>query len=905
VNLGRPWYVAKEAGGTPVKSLWIAGLCLTAAANAQNFLSGGLSRFAGIDTSAMTGDNGPAYNATFQSPFAVARDAAGDIYIGEIARIRKIDAHGVITTVAGTGVAGESGDGGPATEAEINYVGGIALDSQGNLYFSEDQARIRRVSANGTISTYNSNNQAAGLAVDAKNQLYFAEPASARVRVIANNGAISTFAGTGTPGYAGEGGPATQAELSQPLDLAFDTAGDLYIADGQRVAKIDTHGVLTRIAGDPTLPAGIPSVDEVPATQSSLTAFSVATDPLGDVFVATPQVRKITPDGIIHAFAGLENPPSSAFTEACGNALQATVQAGGMKADANGDVFFVNRLANRLQEATPAGQISTIAGDGPNLFSGDGGPASAATFANPHAVAFDKQGNLYVADTNNNRIRRINTSATVATVAGAGGPIYNQDPACSPDQTSFLRNPQGVALDAAGNIFIADTGKNRVLKLTPDGTQSTVAAQLSGPQGVAANNAGNVFIADTGNSALLKLEANGSLQTLWTNGATGSMTFDAAGDLFFPALYTVERLSLDGTISPVAGTGEFSFSAAPGFVSGIEEIGAASAVAVDSAGSIYVADSAKDLIYRVSHSCALSVDGGGSAPFDPTGLAFDAQGNLYISDASRGIIWMASPTPAPASEKPTPYFGRTGIQSAAPANLVTLIGQPPSPPIEAPIAPGELLRIRGVCMGPFDPVLVGFGSAGALSTSAGGTQILFNGTPAPLISVSSGEIVAQAPFELDGQFQTTVGLTFNGAAIASSIPVQAANPAIFTITNQPSGPAVAENQDGTLNSAANPAPKGSVVVLYATGTGQTTPAGTDGTAPPLADFPVLKPPALVTIGSQNAQVLYAGDAPGFVGLTQINVVVPSSVMGSGAQPVTLEAGGFPLNQSNVTVYVAP
>ena len=862
-----------------------------------------MTRFAGIDTSTLTGDNGPAYYAAFQSPYALARDTAGDIYIGEIARIRKIDTQGVVTTIAGTGVPGESGDGGLATSAQINYVSGIAIDSQGNLYFSEDQAGIRRIAPDGTISSVAADNNAAGLAVDSQDRLYVAEPSTGRVRMIAQDGSISTVAGTGTLGYAGEGGPALQAQLTLPLDLAFDAGGNLYVADGQRVAKIDTQGTLTRVAGNPSLPNGIPSVDEVPATQSSLTAYSVATDPQGDVFVATPRVRKITPDGIIHAFAGFETSNSLAFTEACGDALKATVKAAEMKTDAKGDVFFINQLAGRLEEATPAGSISTIAGAGPNLFTGDGGPASAATFAHPNAIAFDQAGNLYIADTNNNRIRRIDTSGVVETVVGDGGPVYNQDPACLPDQDSFLRSPQGVAVDSAGDIWIADTGKNRALKVTPNGTQTTIASQLSQPEGVFVDRAGNLFITDTGNSALLEVDASGTIQTVWTNGAMGSMALDAAGDLFFSAGTSVERLSAaSGAISPVAGTGEFTFSAAPGGGSGVEEIAAATAVALDSAGSIYVADAGKASIERVSHNCALSVYQGATLG-EPTGLAFDAKGNLYISDATENAVWIGSPTPAPANEKPTPYFGRTGIQSAAPANLVTLIGEPPAPPIEAPIAPGQLLRIRGLCIGPFEPVFDGFGAAGTLSTSAGGTGIQFNVTAAPLISVSSGQIIAQAPFELDGQFQATVALTYNGVTIQSSVPVQAANPALFTVANQPTGPAIAVNQDSTLNSVANPAGRGSIVVLYATGAGQTVPSGSDGAAPG-ALLPKPKLPVLATVASTNAQIYYAGDAPGFVGLTQLNIGVPASVPG-GAQPITLEVGSFPLNQSNVTIFVAP
>jgi uncharacterized protein (TIGR03437 family) len=441
--------------------------------------------------------------------------------------------------------------------------------------------------------------------------------------------------------------------------------------------------------------------------------------------------------------------------------------------------------------------------------------------------------------------------------------------------------------------------------VAPDGTQSVIAAQLAAPQGVLPDGSGDVFVTDSGNSALRKIDPSGAVQTLWTNGAMGSMAIDKAGDLFLSAGTSVERISsASGAISPVAGTGEFTFSAAPGFVSSVQEIGGASAVALDAAGSIYVADQVKGLIQRVSVHCALSVDGGATLR-QPAGLAFDAKGNLYISDALQGTIWIGSPTPAPAHESPTPYFGRTGIQSAAPANLVMSIGEPPAPPIEAPIAPGELLRIRGVCMGPFEPVVDSYGSGGALSTNAGGTKILFNGTPAPLIFVSSGQIIAQAPFELDGQFQVPVELTYKGVAIQSSIAVQAANPAVFTMSNQPTGPAIALNQDGTLNSAANPAPPGSIIVLYATGTGQTAPPGLDGTDPKNSGLPVPKLPVLVTIGSENAHIFYAGDAPGFVGLTQLNIGVPKSIVGGGAQPITLEVGAFPLNQSNVTIYISP
>ncbi len=166
--------------------------------------------------------------------------------------------------------------------------------------------------------------------------------------------------------------------------------------------------------------------------------------------------------------------------------------------------------------------------------------------------------------------------------------------------------------------------------------------------------------------------------------------------------------------------------------------------------------------------------------------------------------------------------------------------------------------------------------------------------------MSSGQIIAQAPFELDGQSQVPVSLTFNGVTIQASVEVQPANPAVFTMSNQPSGPAIASNEDGTLNSATSPAAKRSIVVLYRTGMGQTMPPALDGSMP--SDTPPLvKLPVLATISSQNAVVLYAGDAPGFVGLTQLNIGVPTSIMGGRwTRDLTLSTRSRPRTRTSST-----
>jgi serine/threonine protein kinase, bacterial len=221
------------------RALVILFFLLTAAADSQSLFPSGLTRFAGLDNSAYTGDNGPAYYGKLRSAAALARDAAGNLYITEAARIRKIDTRGIITTVA------------PANNPQ-----GIAVDSRGNLYFSENQLTIRRLAPDGTLTTVVNAAGVApqGLAIDpgdarnARDRLYFTDVRGWRVFLLQADGTTAIVAGTGSAGTGGEGGPATAADLFNPWQLAFDAAGNLYVADTLRMLKIDTRGTLTKIA---------------------------------------------------------------------------------------------------------------------------------------------------------------------------------------------------------------------------------------------------------------------------------------------------------------------------------------------------------------------------------------------------------------------------------------------------------------------------------------------------------------------------------------------------------------------------------------------------------------------------------------------------------------------------------
>jgi sugar lactone lactonase YvrE len=280
--------------------------------------NGILTTVAGNGATGYFGDSGPATNASLNYPFGVALDAVGNLYIADLGngRIRKVGANGIITTVAGNGDQGYSGDGGPATNASLFSPGGVAFDGVGNLYIADvDNQRVRKVDTNGNITTvagtgalgyYGDGGPAtnadldypSGLALDAAGNLYIGDPGNERIRKVGTNGIITTVAGTGASGYYGDGGPVTNADLDYPSGLALDAVGYLYIADvyNQRTRRVDTNGITTTVAGTGT---GAPGYygDGGPPTSASLNyPFGVALDAAGNLYIAdtyNQRIRKV------------------------------------------------------------------------------------------------------------------------------------------------------------------------------------------------------------------------------------------------------------------------------------------------------------------------------------------------------------------------------------------------------------------------------------------------------------------------------------------------------------------------------------------------------------------------------------------------------------------------------------
>ena len=328
---------------------------------------------AGNGNQGYSGDGGPATNASLYNPFGVVVDAAGSLIFSDYVnnRVRKVDTNGIITTIVGNGGSGFSGDGGPATNANLKLPAGIALDRYGNLLIA-DQGNYR-------------------------------------VRMVSTNGLITTVAGNGNQGYSGDGGPATNSGLNLPCGLATDDAGNLFIADqvDNRIRKVDTNGIITTIAGNG-----------------------------------------------INAFAGDGGPASNASLN----------EPAGVLLTAAGKLFIADTHNNRIRMVDTNGVITTIAGNGTGAFAGDGGPATNASLYEPVGVILDEFGDLLVADDPNNRVRMINPNGVITTIAGDGVQGYCGDN--GPATNACLSFPCYLAIDGVGDLFITDSQNNRVRKVS-------------------------------------------------------------------------------------------------------------------------------------------------------------------------------------------------------------------------------------------------------------------------------------------------------------------------------------------------------------------------------------------------------------------------------------------------------
>ena len=354
-----------------------------------------------------------------------------------------------------------------------------------------------------------------------------------RVYHVGADGTLTLTAGSGKPGSSGDGGLAISAQLYAPTGVAVDGAGDLFIADtgNSRIRKVTPAGTITTVAGNGIGPVGF-SGEGGPATSAQFGypgPTDVAVDGAGNLFIADSgnyRVRKVTPAGTITTVAG-------------------NVYPTGVVVDGAGNLFIADSGNQRIWKVTPAATITTVAGIGIRGLSGDGGPAASAQLYDPADVAVDGAGNLFIADSGNQRIRKVSPAGTITTVAGIGIVLFDFSGDGGPPTSAQLRGPARVAVDGAGNLFIADTGNQRIRKVTPAGTITTVAGDgtggfsgdggpatsaqfgYSGPTDVAVDSAGNLFIADSGNNRIREVIASSQTSSLPRVGSFGQVVTGA------------------------------------------------------------------------------------------------------------------------------------------------------------------------------------------------------------------------------------------------------------------------------------------------------------------------------------------------------------------------------------------
>jgi uncharacterized protein (TIGR03437 family) len=878
----------------------------------------------------------------------VATDGSGNVYFSALNSVFKVSVGGTLTLVAGNSRAGFSGDGGPAVQAQLNSPQGIVVDSAGNIYIADSMNnRVRIVTPDGLINTFAGTGYASaggprsfndggpaiaallhlpeGVAVDKNGNVYIADTGDNCIRIVTTDGIINTFAGDSYPSFSGDTAAAVDAELHTPSDVAVDSSGNVYIADtaNASIRKVTTDGLINTVAGNQTVGS---TGDGAAATSASLLApISLAVDSSGNIFIlenGDAKVRKVDTKGNINTIAGTG---AEGFSGDGGDPLKATMNfPTGLAIDGSGNLYIADALNLRIRKIS-SGSISTIAGNGVLSYSGDGGPALSAQMNQPEGVAVDAAKNLYVADTENNVVRKI-SNGIITNFAGNGTAGSGGDGGAA--TSAQLKAPQAVAVDAAGNVYIADSGNSRVRRVSPDGTISTVAgngtpgyggdggaaasAQLYTPTAVAVDASGNLYIADFNNSRIRKVSAAGIISTVAGNGNSGysgdggpaanaqinmaqGVAVDSYGNLYIgdTGNNAVRQVSAGGLISTVAGNGLVGYTGDGG--SAIQaQLGNPSAVAVDTAGNLYVADGSARIRKVYPNGLITTIAGNGTAGYSgdggggiaaqlsgPSGLALDSAGNVYVADTGNNAVRMLQPSGFGLSV--SAVTNGAGFQTGA-------------------IAPGEIVALWGSAMGPTSLTRFQLNSAGQVPIITGGTSVYFNGAAAPVLYTTANQVGAIVPFGVTGS-KVQVIAQYNGQVSAPiTVDLAPVAPALFTLNSSGTGPAAALNQDFSVNGSGNPANTGSYVSLFATGLGQTNPGGQDG-VPSTPPLPLPLGTVTATIGGKPATVQFAGGAPGLVaGVMQINVQIPSGLT-AGAAEAIITLGGVSSPQG-VTIAVS-
>ena len=637
-------------------------------------------------------DDGQGNQARFYGPEAAAADKAGNIYVADYWNhsIRKITPTGQVTTLAGQpGFFNGGFADGVGPMARFYNPTGVAVDDVGDVYVADTgNNRIRKITPFGMVTTIAGGHEGSqdgpamtagfyypgGVARDKNGNLFVADTLNHTIRKITPDGMVTTLAGK--PGILGSvDGVGSAALFAQPNGVTLDSAGNLYVSDTNNFAirKVTSDGVVSTVAGMLRVSgfadgAGTNARFDLP--------FNAAFDVAGNLFVAdggNSVIRKIDPSGNVTTVAG--SPGGFGATDGSGSSARFRFPHG-VVFNTAGDLFISDWENWSIRRMTPAGEVTTFVGQPGDAGYGDG-TGSAAKFAAPSDVAVDEAGNVYVADAGNRVIRKITPGGVVSTLAGMPKVTGTQDGYRSEARFDW---PQGIAVDKAGNVYVADTTKETIRKITPDGMVSTFAglaatggdadgvgsaARFRGPEGLAVDGAGNVYVIDSHNYTLRKITPGGEVTTVAGkrgNGATNmfnephSVAIDPLGNVFVGDGPRVCKVSENGIISTYAGSSSF-FGNQDGSALDARFTGPLR-IAADRSGDLYVCDVSSYRVRKISTNGMVTTLGGSTqgnavgagkeAFFDRlTGLAVNSAGAVYVVDTYNSTIRIGVPSPAP------------------------------------------------------------------------------------------------------------------------------------------------------------------------------------------------------------------------------------------------------------------